>query len=350
MIMDAESRIGPNFGNLDIMTYMNGDLYERTANYLILKGMVCQWEKKVKDAEIVEKNPMNRDNYATVINIGDPKRYLPDPPILYTLRECLQVCLMSQQMTKAFVDTPELFDDLPVEVRFFEAAMSNKGGVALRRFMNEEFCPKEGITPAGLVEGMRRLLVQCENLQMDPYGDLTNLMDKLILAMAQGTDAAVDPYLEYLANMDPKGPGYFQTYTFNHDKRSRVRFFDTKYEEGGFDDSSSGSPTSAGDNPLDSLGEMFNSFGNMMPSTTSSAGGKFDFGDLSDVSEDDDEGELSEAAKKKLEEEEKSRFYKIPELRAAGRPHELGWIDMFDEEEAQLKGMEKIQPGRIITE
>jgi hypothetical protein len=113
MIMDAEGRVGPNFGNLDVKSYCNGELYERCANYLVLKGMVAHWEKKVVDAEYTERVPQTKDNYITVLSRGDPKRYLPDPPILFTLRECAQVAGMAQQMTKAFVESPELFDDLP---------------------------------------------------------------------------------------------------------------------------------------------------------------------------------------------------------------------------------------------
>jgi hypothetical protein len=229
MILDAEGRIGPNFGNLDVVTYANGSSYERCANYLVLKGMVAHWEKKVKDAEYVERTPQERDNFMTVLATGDPKRYLPDPPILYTLRECTQVCVMAQQMTKTFCETRELFDDLPPEVRFLERALSITGGTALRKFVVDEFCPAEGITPEGLREGMRRLDQQLDNMQIDPYGDLKNILDKLCKAMAVGTDDERNPYDEYLANKDPKGPGYFQSYTFNHEKLSLVRFLDSQY-------------------------------------------------------------------------------------------------------------------------
>lgn len=233
IMLDAEGRVGPNFGNLDMKSYANGELYERTANYLVLKGMVAHWEKKVKDAEYVERTPQTKDNFMEVLTTGDPKRYLPDPPILFTLRECTQVCLMAQQMTKAFCDTPELFDDLPPEVRFVEAALQVQGGTALRKFMVNEFCPKEEITPEALREGVRRLYQQFDNMQIDPYGDLTNILDKLYKAMAVGTEDERDPYNEYLGNMDPNGPGYFQSYTFNHERLSLVRFLDSQYPSAG---------------------------------------------------------------------------------------------------------------------
>lgn len=233
MVQDAEGRVGPNFGNLDLMSFCDGELYERIANYLVLKGMVAHWEKKVKDADYVEKNPQTKENFMSVLAKGDPKRYLPDPPILFTLRECTQVCAMAQQMCKKFVETEELFDDFPPEMRFLEKALTIKGGTPLRRYMVEEFCPQEDITPEALREGMRRLHQQLDNMQIDPYADLTNVLEKLMFALAVGSDDELDPYQPYLGSTDPRGPGYFQTYTFNHDKLSLVRFLDGQYESAG---------------------------------------------------------------------------------------------------------------------
>jgi len=246
IMLDAEGRVGPNFGNLDLKSFADGELYERTANYLVLKGMVAHWEKKVKDAEYCERTPQTKDNFMEVLATGDPKRYLPDPPILYTLRECTQVCLMAQQMTKAFVETPELYDDLPPEVRFMEAALQIKGGTALRKFMVDEFCPAEDITPEGLREGLRRLYQQFDNMQTDPYGDLTNILDKLYKAMSVGTDDERNPYDAYLGKMNSKGPGYFQSYTFNHERLSLVRFLDSQYPSAGGGGSSSSVSQSGG--------------------------------------------------------------------------------------------------------
>ena len=124
----------------------------------------------------------------------------------------------------------QMFDDLPPEVRFFEAATFIKGGTTLRQFMIEEFCPAEGITPEALIEGMRRLEAQLSNMQIDPYADLKNVMSRLIETMAVGTDAARDPYANYLYNLSADGPGFFQTYTFNHDRQSLVRFLDSAKE------------------------------------------------------------------------------------------------------------------------
>jgi hypothetical protein len=312
MIMDAEGRMGPNFGNLDLKSYAKGERYERCANYLVLKGMVAHWEKKVKDAEYTDRVEQTKDNYISVLSQGDPRRYLPDPPILFTLRECTQVCLMAQQMTKAFVDEPELFADFPPEIVFLERALAIKGGTPLRKFMIDEFCPDYGITPEGLREGMRRLLGQLENMQIDPYGDICNIVERLLTAMSVGSDDERDPYIPYLANKDPKGPGAFQTYTFNHEKLSLVRFLDSQYEGGGSDDE----PKPAG------------------------SPGFFNFGG-------DTKPKVAQPKKKD------TSTYKVPKARAAGRPHNLGWLELLDDEkkdEGDGLRLGKVAPGRIISE
>lgn len=317
MMQDAEGRAGPNFGNLEVKAYLNGALYERTANYLVLKGMVAHWEKKVVDADSVEKVKQSRENYVSVTSMGDPRRYLPDSPILYTLKECTQVCYMAQQTTKAFVETPELFNDLPPEVRFLEYATAIKGGTPMRKFMKEDFCPAEGITPEALREGMKRLMAQLENMQTDPYGDIVNTMEKLIAAMSVGTDDERDPYVEYLVNKDPKGPGRFQTYTFQHDELSLVRFFDSSISSAGGDSASSSGGGAGG------LAGLFN-FGG------SSSGGSPPV-DMPDT-------------------KQTGSIYKSPAARAVGRPHELGWVDDMLYPVEKDSGMSRMKPGKIISE
>lgn len=233
MIMDGEGRVGPNFGNLDVISFCGGELSERVANYLVLKGMVAHWEKKTKDAAYTESNPQTEKNAMTILSTGDPKRYLPDPPILFRFQECQRVVEMARQMCDAFVSAEELFSDFPPEIRFLEIALSIKGGTSLRKYMIEDFCPAEQITPEALREGMQRLYAQLDNMQTDPYGDLTNIVEKLVKAMSVGTIDERDPYAVYLANPDPDGPGYFQTYTFNHGKLSLVRFLDNQYNREG---------------------------------------------------------------------------------------------------------------------
>ena len=315
MIMDAEGRVGPNFGNLDLVSFCKGELYERCANYLVLKGMVAHWEKKVVDADRVDKTPQTKSNYISVLSMGDPRRYLPDPPILFTLRECTQVCLMAQQMTKAFVETSDLFDDMPPEIRFLEQALAIRGSAPLRKFIIEDFCPKEGITPEALREGMRRLMVQLESMQVDPYADITNIVERLIIAMSIGsTDAERDPYAPYLLNKDPNGPGAFQTYTFDHDKLSLVRFLDSQYERSGAVADAPAAPA---------LGGMFGfaSLSAPAPGSTSPVKSATD-GDR----------------------------YKVPAVRAARRPHELGWLDLLKDEQDEQSRFGKVPPGKIIMD
>ena len=230
MLLDAEAKVGPNFGNLDLKSFCSGELYERTACYLVLKGMVAHWEKKLRDAEYIENTAETRSNFIDVLMMGDPKRFLPDPPIIFRYDEVVRITLMAQNMTAQFVNTPDLYDDLPPEVKFIESASFIKGGTALRKFMIEEFCPAEEITPEALREGLRRLDVQLSNMQIDPYGDIKNVVGRLCEAVSVGTDDARDPYIPYLNNLDKDGPGYFQTYTFNHDRQSLVRFLDNAKE------------------------------------------------------------------------------------------------------------------------
>jgi len=312
-MMDGEGRVGPQFGNLDLMSFCDGELYERVANYLVLKGMAAHWEKKVRDANFVENTPQTEANSMTVIATGDPRRYLPDPPILYTLKECTQVCVMAQQMCKSFVETEALFNDFPPEIRFLETSLTIKGGTPLRKYMIEEFCPAEGITPEGLREGMRRFYEQLGNMQIDPYGDLTNVVGKLIGAMAVGTDDARDPYEIYLGSTDPDGPGFFQTYTFSHDIQSLVRFFDSQYER----------QTTNLEAPQPMEMEM------ELPDF-------FNFG-------------AKEEPKPKQTERSEGETYRVPATRAAGRPHDLGWLDLLEGEEDENMRLGKVPPGRIIA-
>eukprot|EP00957_Ditylum_brightwellii_P026288 1988426-Ditylum_brightwellii.AAC.1 len=141
---------------------------------------------------------------------------------------------MAQKMTATLVNDPELFDDLPTEIRFVEKALSIKGGTALRQYAIEEFCPAEGITFTALREGMRRLSAQMECMQLDPYGDITNTLLRLSDALAVGSEDERDAFVDYVANTSKNSPGWFQTYTFDHEVNSLVRFLDNtkKIEDG----------------------------------------------------------------------------------------------------------------------
>lgn len=228
IIMDSELAIGPNFGNLDLTKFIGMNLYERSAAYLVLKGMQCTWEKKVRDAEVIENTPQTMDNYYTILATGDPRRYHPEPEVIWELKECARVCAMCIEMVKTFVNDEKMFNDLPVELRFLESALTIQGGAALRTFITDDFCPREGITPAALREGMRRLLQQLDSMYLDPYADIRNVVNKLQRAMSVGTEDERNPYEPYLQSMSVDSPAYFQTYTFNHNPMSLVRFLDSK--------------------------------------------------------------------------------------------------------------------------
>ena len=195
ILLDAEANVGPNFGILDVKSYCDGELYVRTANYLVLKSMVAHWEKKYNDALSLEDIPETDEgmDFMARLYTGDPKRYLPDPPIIFRLAEVSRIVVMAQKMCKAFVDEPSLFDDLPSEVRFVERALGMQGRTALRKYMLEEFCPENNVDPASLREGLRRLYQQMFNMQLDPYADLTMTLWNLCVATAVGTEEVRDP-------------------------------------------------------------------------------------------------------------------------------------------------------------
>ena len=335
IMQDAEGRVGPNFGNLEILSYCNGDLYERIGNYLVLKGMVAHWEKKVVDADFFENQ--EEDEELNKLR-GDPKRFLRDSPILFTLKECTQVCAMAQQMCKLFVEEEALYGDMPPEIVFLEDALKIKGGTALRKYMIDEFCPARGITPEGLREGIRRLYQQLENMQVDPYADLTFKLEQLYNAMAVGTDDARDPYLKYLsyeASEDSSNPAYFETYTFNYPSQSMIRFLDNTYPSKGGINGLIGPPPAKSEeegessNPFDGLTkELGNSFNNLL-------------------------GQMNGERNLRVEPDfvEDNSPYTPPKERALGREHDLGWFEELNRvDEADMLKLGEMEPGRIIME
>jgi len=294
MLLDAEATCGPNFGNVDLKSFIGLELYERCATYVVLKGMVAHWEKKVLDADFVEKTPQTRGNYMEVLATGDPKRYLPNSPIIFRLDEVTRVCAAAQQMVKTFVEDETLFADLPPELRFIDGAFTMVGGTALRKYMID-FCDNENITPVALREGIRRFEQQMENLQIDPYGDLKNKITRLSEALSMGSGEEVNPYKNYLYNLNTNGPGFFQTYTADHHQNSMVRFLDqaTPLKEGTFGP---------------------NNVGNVLSNEFSVLTGVKVGGEK--ISKTDYDGS----------------YFKPPQRRTLGRPHDLGWLDLLNDE------------------
>ncbi|VEU41172.1 unnamed protein product [Pseudo-nitzschia multistriata] len=333
IMQDAEGRVGPNFGNLELASFCSGDLYERVANYLVLKGMVAHWEKKVVDADFLE----NSDEDEIKMYRGDPKRYLKkdsqDAPILYTLKECTQVCAMAQQMCKLFVEDEKLFGDFPDEIVFLEDALTIRGGTALRKYMIDEFCPSRGITPEGLREGVKRLGQQLDNMQIDPYADITMKIEQLYAAMAVGSDDATDPYAKYLgfqASEDPNNPAYFETYTFNHAKKSLVRFMDDTYPSVGGIAEMIGPPPAKGENENEEKKNPFEGLTNGLNNIMGQIKGERTL--RVEPSYDDD-----------------ATPYVVPKERSIGRKHDQGWFEELNADDGNPKDrFGKMEPGRII--
>ena len=161
----------------------------------------------------------------------------------------------------------------------------------------------KGITPESLREGVRRVVVSLQQMQVENYGDFAVLADKLADAMAKGSPDERDPYFDWNYNLSPDAPGYFQTYTFDHDVNSMVRFLDNvkTIEEGSM-------------GPTDEIMNQFNI--------------KFDSFFSSE------EKEREERARKRQERamSDKPEPYEVPEKRSLGRPHMLGWLDLLDED------------------
>jgi hypothetical protein len=168
---------------------------------------------------------------------------------------------------------------------------------------------------------MRRLLAQLENLQLDPYADICNLLEGRIAAMARGAEERPSPFEPYVANLDEDGPGSFQTYTFDDHPLSIVRLLDSQL------------PVELEEAlPLPEMG--FN----------------LDLGinSLFQSEDDDEDDERPRTAAV----EGKSLTFLGPAARGLDRPHEMGWLDqMFDDSPAAREGPpEPVPAGRIIPD
>jgi len=121
----------------------------------------------------------------------------------------------------------------------------------------------------------------------------------------------------YLANLDEQGPGYFQTYTFNHPKNSLVRFLDTakKIEKG-----------SAG--PADEIAkQLSNEFSSILGFSSQST--------------------TSGSSQRRIDpmrpDYEPEENYKPPAKRAAGRPHNVGWLNILPKENLNPEQQDKLE-------
>ena len=94
------------------------------------------------------------------------------------------------------------------------------GGTELRKAAYE-FAEEEGITVEGLREGVRRLVRQLENMQPDPYGKFTRIVNDLSRALEVGTEEEESVYKEHLYSVRKEGPGWFQTYKMKEVRRDK---------------------------------------------------------------------------------------------------------------------------------
>jgi len=282
MVLEAEQKIGPNFANLDIKSYAGKAVYERAATWLVLQAMRAIWEKKTRDANYYENNTRTRKNTMEYLCQGEPDRFNPDSERkYYNYEDTLRMCTWAQKMSVGFSQDEAMFNDLPPEVRFIDRAITITGGTELRRFAVEEFCPTNNLDAASLREGIRRLLKQMENMQPNPYGYLTRIIEDMSDALAAGTPDERNIYNDYLYAKSGEGKASFQTYQFERGELDMIKFLENEVDvkEGGV-------------GPID---EVLRSFG---------------FGGVIDaVNEKKD-----------------------------GRPMELGWLEALDEERGEFRG------------
>lgn len=107
----------------------------------------------------------------------------------------------------------------------------------------------------------------------------------------------------YLANLDVNGPGYFQTYTFDHDRQSMVRFLNNA---NGVQEGDIGGAKSV----FDQLATEASGFLNFNRKQFTPENDESNTGDTNDKDE-----------------------YLAPDTRACGRPNNVGWLDLLGDEE-----------------
>ena len=75
-VLDAESVVGPNFSNLDIVAYCNGEAYERATKYIVLESTLEHWEKKYNNTLELEKQLYTVHRQSQGVSLG-PVHRLP---------------------------------------------------------------------------------------------------------------------------------------------------------------------------------------------------------------------------------------------------------------------------------
>ncbi|GMH54590.1 hypothetical protein TrRE_jg13199 [Triparma retinervis] len=235
MVLNAEVSIGPNFANLDIRSYAGTAPYEVCATWVVLQGMRSVWEKKARDSSYYDNTVRSPKNTMEYLTKGDPNRFNADSERkFYGYDETAKMTAWAQKMAGAFGEDEELLKVITPEMRFVDRGMLISGGTELRKAAYE-FAEEEGITVEGLREGVRRLVRQLENMQPDPYGKFTRIVNDLSRALEVGTEEEESVYKEHLYSVRKEGPGWFQTYKMKENDFSMLRFLDNEVDvkEGG---------------------------------------------------------------------------------------------------------------------
>lgn len=215
LVSTQDRVLGKNFGNLDVSSYISRDTapVERAAYYVALKSWVAKCERHVRDAEVWEsyqrqQHPgepfVSKDMLSTLGLLGG-WYWSGEEGEHASLYQATQVAIVLQQMSRAFTADSYLWnDEIPVELRYIEVALSLKTSSELRRYTTQEFLPSEGISFESLYERLERFLAQLENMAIQEYGEFRNLVEHLRETLWAGMDSGnkPDPYKVYLGNFD----------------------------------------------------------------------------------------------------------------------------------------------------
>ena len=198
------------------------------------------WLCRVRDAkERDEIGPRTRENEFEFLSTGDPNVLNPDNENIYGTEETTRICAMAQKMSLLFGSTESLMSGLPAEVRLADRGLKCRTGTELRAELFR-FSEEEGVSSESLLEAVGRLVVQMENLQLEPYGRLTQILADMLKALKMGTpmEKDADMYLPHLFP-EPGHPAFFVPYSFEEDSRFSFSSFLDDFrvkEETGFDD------------------------------------------------------------------------------------------------------------------
>ncbi|GMH73926.1 hypothetical protein TrST_g6629 [Triparma strigata] len=275
IVLEREVKIGPNFSNLDLKSYVGRHGYEINGSWIVLQAMRLTWEKKTRDSQYYSTTSRTKKNEMIWLSTGDPNRFNVDSDRkFYDYDDTVRMCSWAQKMSTTFSSEPDLWKALLPEFRFVDVAMGIESGTEVRSKMYE-FCEGEGIEVEDLKEGVMRLAVQLDNMQPDPYGKFARVVMDLRDAMFQGGEDPLERFDEYLYKKD--GEGWFETYSFEKEDMSMLRFLENEVDvkEGGL-------------GPMDEVLRQFGFGGIVNAMSTKKEERRKDVGWLDNLGEDDE--------------------------------------------------------------